>query len=181
MPTLGTILILYSNSIFSMIHQGTKNIIIGIIFIGTFLLPLSFVPLYKYYNLVFDINMKNRKDRIFPYLITLIMYLLTLFVTYRIPIKIVQLFILSVVIALSLNIILLFFWKISSHMIGIGGIIGLLAILILKYHINYLYVFIVFIVIAGILASARLFLQIHKPSEVYCGFFLGFLVVFILL
>jgi membrane-associated phospholipid phosphatase len=69
------------------------------------------------------------------------------------------------------------FWKISSHMVGIGGIIGFLFSVVLKTH-NYSleYPLLVGVVASGAVASSRLYLHAHNFLQIVAGFFLGMVI-----
>ena len=67
------------------------------------------------------------------------------------------------------------FWKISLHMLGVGGLIGVLV------SLQYLYgglssMIIYFMLIAGITAMARIYLKAHNHSQIYVGFIVGFII-----
>ena len=64
------------------------------------------------------------------------------------------------------------FWKISLHLIGIGGVLGVfLALQIIKGGL--LNLIVALILVSGILAFARLKEKAHSPAQVYAGFLLG--------
>ena len=70
-------------------------------------------------------------------------------------------------------------WKISAHMAGIGGLIGL----VYQIHVQDLSAFDLFwvlcliIILAGVLGSARLALNRHNTLQVMAGVVVGFLCV----
>lgn len=66
-------------------------------------------------------------------------------------------------------------FKISAHMVGIGGLLGSLIVVsyVLKYNAVPQIAFLV--ILAGIIATCRLYLKAHDPKQIYSGFFLGFL------
>jgi membrane-associated phospholipid phosphatase len=68
-------------------------------------------------------------------------------------------------------------WKISAHMIGIGGITGLIAYLIYYLHVNLEIYLIVIVLVSGLTGTARLILNAHHPSEIYSGFLMGFAII----
>lgn len=64
-------------------------------------------------------------------------------------------------------------WKISAHMIGIGGLTGALVCMTLLLETNMIS-FIVFAIIAsGITATSRLTLNAHTPHQLVAGYLLG--------
>jgi membrane-associated phospholipid phosphatase len=72
-------------------------------------------------------------------------------------------------------------WKISAHMIGLGGVTGAITAISQKFSIDLLFVLLLLIFISGIVGWARLYLYAHKPSQVYTGFVVGFLCLFLLI
>lgn len=70
--------------------------------------------------------------------------------------------------------ILSFQWKVSIHMIGIGGLTGMLLGLSQVLNAGLTEVILASILISGFLGSARLILKAHNPNQVYVGFLIGF-------
>jgi membrane-associated phospholipid phosphatase len=64
-------------------------------------------------------------------------------------------------------------WKISAHMVGIGGLCGAIATLVIHKPEPPFGLLYVCILIAGLVGYARLRLQAHTPAQVYSGFLLG--------
>lgn len=81
----------------------------------------------------------------------------------------------TMLIAMCIN----FFWKISAHMIGIGGILGGLMGISHVYFMNPYWGFILGFAAAGLLGSSRLILRRHTPAQVYVGFGLGFTTIYV--
>ena len=72
-------------------------------------------------------------------------------------------------------------WKISAHMIGIGGLTGALlciSILLEVYITPYL---VYALLIAGLIGSSRLILKAHTPLQIYVGFAVGVICQFAVL
>ncbi|MDR1883941.1 MAG: hypothetical protein LBR26_14340 [Prevotella sp.] len=71
-------------------------------------------------------------------------------------------------------------WKLSAHMMGIGGLIG--CTLSVCYHVKGLNPFILFIVLfilAGCLGVSRLMFGRHTPAQVYTSFLAGLAVSYL--
>jgi len=77
--------------------------------------------------------------------------------------------------------IISYWWKISIHLVGIGGLIGFLIAFSLRLYTDVLLSLIIAILIAGMLASARLYSKAHKPLQVYSGFLLGFVIMMLVI
>jgi hypothetical protein len=172
MPSIGLLLIFGSHSYLSLIPFEGKRIIFFIVFAGTFLVPLSFIPVFYYLKLISTVEM-NRVERIAPLFATAIVYFFTFYLIRRIPFHFINAFLLASAIAVLANAIINSWWKISSHMIGIGGIIGLIIGLFVRYNINISLSLPCAILAAGLIGYSRLELESHTPSQIYGGFFLG--------
>lgn len=83
--------------------------------------------------------------------------------------------------ALSVSIIINIKWKISIHMVGIGAFIGTLFGLSTFLMVDLRMSIITFLIIGGLLGSARLSLAAHRPSQIYAGFFVGFICEYLIL
>jgi hypothetical protein len=72
------------------------------------------------------------------------------------------------------------FWKISLHLLGIGGVVGVFIALQIM-HGNFLYLLILFILLSGLLGVVRIKQKAHNYSQVYAGFLVGLTVELITL
>lgn len=70
-----------------------------------------------------------------------------------------------------------FFWKISVHSIGVGGINGLLIGISRIMEAEITPLLFLSVLIAGLVGFARLKLNAHNYSQVYTGFLLGFFTI----
>ena len=64
-------------------------------------------------------------------------------------------------------------------MIGIGGLLGGIMGISRVYLLNPYWAFIIVLLIAGLLGGARIQLKKHPPAQVYAGFGLGFISIYI--
>ncbi|MBR8534749.1 PAP2 family protein [Carboxylicivirga sediminis] len=179
-PTLGLFLIFNIGGHFSYLPLDHKRIIYLIVFLSTCALPLSLMPLFMLLGVIKSIYMKNRQERILPTVFTGIFYCLGYFFLSRIPVvpSFIQSFMLATIIAIAIALLITLFWKISMHMIGIGGLTGALLALSFRFGLDIWILFSLAIIIAGMVGTARLYLKAHTPAQVHTGFILGGLVVF---
>ena len=64
------------------------------------------------------------------------------------------------------------FWKISLHLLGIGGVVGVfIALQLIKGGV--LHLLLIFILLSGILGVARIAQKAHNHTQVCVGFLLG--------
>jgi hypothetical protein len=128
-----------------------------------------------------SIHLVKRKDRITPFIFIAAYYLFAAYLLIS-KISLGPLFdiliitIASLVVLITINTL---FWKISVHSIGVAGILGF--IMGMYYNSpDSLFYWPIFgwILILGFTMSARLYLNAHKPMEVWLGALLGFVVCF---
>ena len=84
-----------------------------------------------------------------------------------------KLFILGGGLGILLSALINIKFKISAHMVGIGGLLGSLISLsyLIKFDMTYFYI--AAIIIAGLIGTSRLYLKEHRPYQIYTGFLLG--------
>jgi len=110
----------------------------------------------------------------FPYISAIIFNVLAYYLLRNIQISpIFQYFLFGAAVLTILAFIINFFWKISIHMIAIGGLIGMLLGLAFTGIIANFYFIIVPILIAGFIGYSRLQLKYQTPAQTYTGFLLG--------
>jgi hypothetical protein len=146
------------------------------------MLPLSMLPYLRYRNHITSWTVDSRKERILPLFIASILYAATSYVIIRYPIPVfIKTFIFGVFIISLLMTALNMWWKISIHSTAAGALTALVLVLSFKMNSPFLLPLLIVIVSAGLILSSRLKLDVHSPSEVWSGFFLGFIVLGLLL
>lgn len=152
-------------------------------FVLSFLIPLIGILLLKGTGLISSLKMENKMERIGPLIVVSLFYL-WFFINCKNNPDIPTAFTLFVFGAL-INVFLVFFinifFKVSIHTSALASVVIYFLILLFHYGdlvIDYpnLYKLITLsILILGISASGRLYLQAHKPDEVYAGILIGVL------
>lgn len=144
----------------------------------TCIFPINAIFLLKRFGVVKDYALTDRKDRIFPFIIVFFCYAFLIYY-FSLP-NIPTWFITALSMPLALLVIagiITFFWKISAHMISIGGLIGAtLSISYYPFGVNPYGLFIILFVLAGCLGASRLILHRHTPAQVYAGFATGLII-----
>ena len=141
----------------------------------TFLLPLLNALLMLRMKQIASLNMETRKERRIPLLVTAFFFVTEYYVLYNkaVP-SLLKLLILSAAISVVITVICNLFFKISAHMVGIGGLCGGMFVLGYILHFqNAVPLMIALVFIAGLVGMARLQLNAHTPFEVFSGFILG--------
>jgi membrane-associated phospholipid phosphatase len=125
-----------------------------------------------------DIYLKKREDRIYPFAITALFYFLSYYLIRQLPLyDVFAMFLLGSTFIVVFSLLISFFWKISTHLMGIGGLLGGLTGIAIRLNLDFTAMIILGLVVSGLLGFARLKLNAHKPLQVYAGFLLGFLIM----
>lgn len=176
MPALGVYIILNSGTYAAFMPPGYKNIIMIVVLTCTFGLPLAFVPLIYYRKLTTSLELKQNQERTIPLIVTTSFFYLSFYLLRRMGVPVlIQSFLLACTFAVSLSIFITMKWKISAHMIGIGGIVGLIISLSVLYSANMMLYLLLAVLMSGFIGFARLSLNAHTPAQVYVGLGTGFL------
>ena len=161
-----------------MLPSDIKRIIVLVIAANTMGLPLLMMPIFIQFGAIKSLAMESNSERILPLTFTLIPYVLSVYFLVKLPIPfVIAAFMLGASLAVASCLIISYWWKISIHLVGIGGIIGFLIAFSIRLHTDVILYLIISILIAGLLASARLYSKAHKPIQVYVGFILGFVIM----
>lgn len=175
-----SIAFLFVYTYFRLIFIQDFWIIIAPAIIFSFALPALLIYVLYKLKMVSDLSLKKRKERFLPYLITLISYSFMIWLYYKMgmPKWFLMLSLASIAIMFVATIIT-FWWKISAHMLGAGGLVGgVLAVCFFVEKSNPYYLFMVAFVIAGMIGTSRLILKRHTLGQVIAGFLVGFLLSF---
>ncbi|MDY0084962.1 MAG: hypothetical protein RBR84_03485 [Bacteroidales bacterium] len=150
----------------------------GLIFMTTFLFPLSIIYLMLRFGLISSLQMPLRQERIAPLLITAVFFYLTYYLLKHLQIApVLYVYMLGATLLAIIASAISLWWKISLHMIGLGAITGTFAGLVLLSPESFHLLLILSVLISGLIGTSRLILLAHKPMEVYVGFFTGFLMM----
>jgi membrane-associated phospholipid phosphatase len=156
-----------------------KFLLLGFIFIYTFVAPSGVIYWLYRANIIKSLKMENLQDRRIPYLFTASIYAgLACFFYFKNPLLFPLAYILgSITLVILCVAIVSFWWQISAHSAGVGGNIGALAAIIIRFNEQLLfYPFLLLLILAGLLIAARLYLNAHTSAQVFIGFLLGIFV-----
>lgn len=155
--------------------------ILSIIFIVTFVIPAISIGTLRLSNFISDLSLADKKQRFTPFLFVTCFYGITAYMFYaKLSINnLIYLVFVATAVLLFILTVVTFFWKISAHAAGIGGIIGFIIAIGMAYPVPHLaIVMAVLIVVAGLITYARLSLNAHTPLQVYLGLLLGMLLCY---
>ncbi|WP_031530840.1 hypothetical protein [Dyadobacter crusticola] len=157
--------------------------LLTLLFLNTFVAPAVVTYYFMKMGVITNLYVDDVNERRLPYLATVIIYGLA---TYLFGWQLqpvgemapqISVILASVTLSLVIVTCVSYFWKISAHATGIGGMIALLAGLMIRFdEAALLNPLLIAILLAGLLLSARLQLNAHSPGQVFAGFLCGVLV-----
>ena len=181
MPTYAIFLLFAFSPLFSDFMSMSQKIqIVQMTIIFTLLLPIFSVLILKKFNVVTSIYMEKREERRWPLLFTIIWYylLFRLLDSIHIQYIVIQL-LFGAMLILLLAIIVSNFWKISLHMLGVGGVLGAFLAIQALFGGN-IFLIITLLFCAGLVGFARVNENAHTLKQVYLGFLVGFCTEFLI-
>ena len=175
MPLLGLILVFNSSTYFSSgIPPAGQWVTILLVFLFTCLMPLLNVLYLHYKGFVDSIYLESKEERRLPYAITVAYYIMLYYLLKELQLPpILYLIILGCMLASILAFVINLKWKISAHMIGMGGLIGVMIGVSERLTLDLNATLIVLFIIAGLVGFSRLRMNAHNPFQVYLGFIVG--------
>lgn len=177
MPVYGMLILFNSGTFLSYLSGPVKRIVLIIIIVNTIILPLSFVPFYLTQKVIKSIHMDTSRERIIPLTMNSIFYYLGFYLLNRLQVPdLIKMYLLASFSVVVVTLLVSLKWKISIHMIGIGGLTG--AIVSISWHlgVDMKAIWMGLILCSGLIGFARLALNKHTPAQVYAGFVTGFIV-----
>lgn len=159
-----------------------KLIVLGVVYCFTILMPTLTIFLFRKINGFEAKDLTDRKKRYVPYILTILSYIFCLLMMRKLNIPwYMSGIILASLLAMGISTIVNLKWKLSEHMIGMGGIVAGLISFSELFSYNPVWWLCLFLIIAGILGTARIILQHHTLSEVLTGFGVGFICALLVL
>lgn len=169
-------LILFLFSYLSIMPIQYKLIVLGIVYCFTIMMPVLTIFIFKKINGFSAQELGERKKRYVPFFLTIISYVFCLMMMNRLNIPwYMSGIILAALIMMVICIVVNLKWKLSEHMAGAGAVIGGLVAFSALFGYNPVWWLCLFILVAGVLGTARIILGHHTLGEVMGGFAVGFI------
>lgn len=167
-------LVLFFCTYLRMMPLSYKLLVLGIVYCFTIFLPTFTIFLFRKMNHFSLRDLVERRRRYVPFLLTITSYAFGLVMMYRMRlpwylINIIWTALVIMVICVVVNLR----WKLSEHMAGAGAVIGGVTVFCSLFDYNPVWWLCIFILIAGMLGSARIILRHHSLGEVAGGFIVG--------
>lgn len=182
MPSLVFGLLFFGVPQATSLPEAFKVRIFYLIVCATLLIPMVLMLGLRWSGLVKSLHFEEKSDRRVPFLLVTLFYVLT---TYFLKEKTELDPILwqgmgVITLAVFLLTVVTYFWKMSAHLTGIGGVLAVTGILGLYFpSVMVAYLLVGTLLLGGLVASSRLYLDAHRPAEVYVGLLVGFVTCWI--
>ena len=181
MPSYVLWFLLNHGSYYSAIISPFEKIgLYTVVVVFTLVFPAMVVNFLVVKGRITSAEMVTREERRIPFTSYLILLLTAYYLMSLLQLPVLPtLMVLGASIAVALSLLITYFWKISIHMVGIGGAMGVMFALNSLIIIDLSLPIVLTMLISGLLGTARLSLGAHDPMQVYAGFALGFLSEFL--
>lgn len=181
-PTLGMFILLQLNTYIQFsVSQEARRFIILIVFINTAIAPVLSVLILKRTGYVRDFLLNDRGERIFPLLIAAVLFFMTYYLLRQIALpSLIYFYSMGATLLVLLTLLISFLWKISIHMVSLGGFTAFLILTSVLLGVNIPWLIMTAFLVSGFTGASRLQLDAHSPAQVYAGYLLGFAVMFLL-
>jgi len=146
---------------------------------ATLLLNLVILPIVVFgflfrRKIITTYHIDKREERKYAFVVTLFFMLTTFFIFKQVQLpKIFYAMIVGGFVSVVISALITLSWKISIHMMGVGGLVGSIVGLSILLQADLTNMIFFTILVSGLTGFARLKLFAHTPGQVYCGFLLG--------
>jgi len=162
------------------IEPSSQLVILAMVGMMTVVFPLLSIALLWRSGLVSGVTLPLREERTAPYVMTLFYHGMAYYLLRRSELDPATFsLVIGGMVALLATLLINLRWKISAHMVGIGGLLGALSSLLVQHGTIAPLELAPFILVAGALGTARLLVSDHSPAQIYAGGAVGFLSTFV--
>lgn len=179
MPVVSCILML-SVSVYRQLPADSRLAIIMVVAGLNTLLPMILVGVLKALGIVRDIGLNSRRERLAPYIITILgLGCTVVFLRLQGAPEWMWGTFLGAAVATAICCIVNFWWKISAHATGAAGVIAaLVAMGVWGQAPHVAWWLFGACLLTGLMGSARVFLRRHTDLQVLAGYVVGFCCVY---
>ena len=164
-------------SYFAGFSRQQRNSIMLIFIYNSVFYPLFAVLLLRALKFVSSIQLKTRRDRIIPYVASIIFFFWAFWVFHNKPEipSILSQICLGMLFATSLMLIANSYFKISMHAVGVGGLFALMLLILFSGTMSMGIPLTATVLICGLTCTSRLINSDHTPFDILAGFLVGML------
>lgn len=162
-------------SYLNMLPLQYKAFILILVWVTTVFIPRQGINMFRILMDLTHWQLSHREHRHLPYIVTVCSYGSCLIIMTKLNVPmfirgIVLTALVSQVICVTLNA----WWKVSTHMVGMGGLVGALIAFSMIFLFNPLALLCILITLSGVVGTSRMILRQHSLAQIYVGFGIGF-------
>ena len=160
---------------YNYVDPRDKILSLATVFNNNFVFPVVVVLLLKGLGFIKSIYLETAKERIVPYMASIIFFFWTWYVFYNKPEApqtmkdMLQGIFYASIIAMIANI----YFKISMHAIGMGGLIGMMTMILFEGMMLSPLPYVIAVLLTGLVMSSRLIASDHQRGDIAAGFLAG--------
>ena len=165
---------LFVFSYLSMSPIGYKLFVLGIVAAFTILIPRLTIEIFRWINNWSHWQLSHREHRHMPYIITVASYVacIMLFMHLNTATFMRGMILATLAAGLVCGTINIW-WKVSTHMAGMGGLLGTIIAFSYLFYFNPIFPMSIALLMAGVMGTSRMMLRQHSLSQVLVGFAIG--------
>lgn len=175
-------LLLFGDELLSRMSAPIISYLVWIIVMYVAVVPIISILFLRAIGVLKDFGLHSQRQRIIPLIVGVICYLLCAKAVDGFPgITVIHKFLLAAACCEALALVVTPFWKISLHSICMGGATALFVLLSVAGTALHFWALVVTLLLSGVLASARLHLGAHNPTQIAAGYFGGMAVAMVVI
>lgn len=152
-----------------------KALIFVMVYCFTVFIPRVSINIFRRINKWTHWQLSHREHRHMPYILTLISYATCLvLMTHLRMAMFIRGIVMAALVAEIICVIVNVWWKVSTHMVGVGGLVGALVAFSNLFYFNPIWPICGLLLLSGILGTSRMILRQHSLAQVIVGFAIGF-------
>lgn len=168
---------LLTDGFLSRLPASIKSYLAWIVVLYAAIVPMLSIAFMRGLGLLKNFGLHSQRSRLLPLLVGAISYVLCAITLSDVAVAtIIRKFVLAAACCEVLALIVTPFWKISLHLICMGGVTAVFTLLSVAGAGQHFWALVATILLSGALASARLHLGAHNPSQIAVGYFGGLVV-----
>ena len=161
-------------SYLKMLPPSYKLFILVLVWVTTVFVPRMAINTFRVVMKWSPWQLSHREHRHLPYVLTVLGFTTCVTIMTKINVPMfLRGIVLSALIAQIICVILNAWWKVSTHMVGMGGLVGALLAFSFLFNFNPIFLLCVLLILSGLLGTARILLRQHTLGQVFAGFFIG--------
>lgn len=183
MPLVGCLVMWYAfPSLISRLQAPEFIILAGILLVNTILIPGIATFYLARKKFISSLHLPEKNERRIPFAVTVISFGAACYLIYdiQLPAKF-YLVLLGATAASIIALIVNYKWKISIHMMGMGGVTGIIAAELHAAANDLSYLLILQIILSGIVGAVRIAGHEHSSEQIYTGYAVGFFCEYLIL